>query len=154
MTVQQTLGIIKPDATERKLSWTIICMARNFGLNLVALDSRTLTREVAEALYAEHSSKDWFPLQIDYMTSGPVDCVVFHGEDAVRKWRALMGPTDITKATPGTIRHAFALDFRRNSVHGSDSLESATREIQLIFGRSWTNDLNWQSMALPYREDV
>ncbi len=133
MPFQRTFAIIKPDATRRHLTGAILQLAEKAGLSAVALKRIRLDRNAAEAIYEEHSDQPWFGEQIDYMTSGPVVAVVFEGDDAVSRWRALMGPTDRTKAPDGTIRNLYALSYRENSVHGSDRPEAAAREIGLIF---------------------
>ncbi|AOG03051.1 nucleoside-diphosphate kinase [Bosea sp. RAC05] len=133
MPIQRTFAIIKPDATRRHLTGAIVQLAEQAGLSPIALKRIRLTNAAAEAIYQEHAGQPWFGEQIDYMTSGPVVAVVFEGDEAVSRWRALMGPTDRTKAPEGTIRNLYALSYRENSVHGSDSPEAAAREIGLIF---------------------
>ena len=133
MSLQRTFAMIKPDATRRHLTGSILKLAEQAGLAPIALKRLRLDQKSAEAMYAEHAAQPWFRDQVDYMVSGPVVAVVFEGADAIIRWRALMGPTDRTKAPEGTIRNLFAVSYRENSVHGSDSEEAATREIGLFF---------------------
>ncbi len=129
----KTLAIVKPDATERSLTGAILDMGERAGLRLLALRMCSPGASLFEAIYAEHAAQPWFPLQIEYMSSGPVMLAAFEGADAVPTWRSVMGATDRAKAAEGTVRRRFAQDLRRNSVHGSDSDASAAREIALAF---------------------
>lgn len=133
MPFQQTLAILKPDAVARPVVGAILAMAEAAGLRIAAMEMRRLDENTARAIYAEHAGKDWLPDQIAYMLSGPVVAVILEGEDAIARWRAVMGPTDHTKAPEGTVRRGFALSYRENSVHGSDSPASAAREIAILF---------------------
>jgi len=133
MPVQRTLAIIKPDATARPVAGAILAMAEQAGLRVVGIRMMRPMRSLFEELYAEHADQPWFGDQIAYMASGPVIVAVLEGEDAVATWRRVMGPTDCTKAPEGTVRRRYALSYRENSVHGSDSPESAAREIDLFF---------------------
>lgn len=130
---QRTLSIVKPDATKRGITGEINAMVEAGGLAIVAQKRIRLTREQVEGIYGEHSGQPWFPEQVAYMLSGPVVAQVVEGEDAVARLRGIMGPTDFTKAPPGTIRRRFALSYRENCMHGSDSVESAAREIPILF---------------------
>ncbi|MEG9529821.1 nucleoside-diphosphate kinase [Mannheimia indoligenes] len=131
--IQQTLSIIKPDATRRNLIGKILAHLESAGLTVKALKRLHLTREQAEGFYAEHKGKEFFEPLVAFMTSEPIVVAVLEGENAVQHYRALMGATDPTKREKGTIRDKFALSYRENSVHGSDSEESAKREIAYFF---------------------
>ena len=136
MSIERTFAMIKPDATRRHLVGQILEMAGAAGLHVRAMKRLRLDDQDASLMYAEHEGKPWLPEQIAYMTSGAVVAIVFEGQDAITRWRALMGPTDHTKAPAGTIRNKFAISYRENSVHGSDSPEAANREIPLFFASS------------------
>lgn len=131
--MQRSLSIIKPDATRRGITGEINAMVEGAGLAIVAQKRVRLTREQVEAIYAEHSAQPWFPDQVAYMLSGPVVAQVVEGEGAVARLREVMGPTDFTKAPPGTIRRRFGLSYRENCMHGSDSTANAAREILILF---------------------
>ena len=133
MPVERTLAVIKPDATARPIVGAIVAMAESAGLRVVEARMLSPTVPLMESLYAEHAGRDYFADQVGYMVSGPVLAMVLEGEDAVATWRRVMGPTDREKAGPGTVRRTYAESFRRNSVHGSDSVETAAREISLFF---------------------
>lgn len=131
---ERTLILIKPDAVERGLVGEILARIERKGLHLVAMDLRVADRATAEAHYAEHTDKPFFGELVDFITSGPLVAGVVEGENAVAAWRQLAGGTDpVAKATPGTIRGDFALSVSANAVHGSDSTESAAREIGIWF---------------------
>lgn len=134
--IQRTFSVVKPDATERNLTGAINARIEAAGLRIVAQKRILLTRRMVEKLYAAHAGRDYFDGQCEYMMSGPVVVQVLEGDDAIARYRALMGPTDREKAPAGTLRHEFAQTYRRNSVHGSDSPESATQEIGLFFSES------------------
>ena len=133
MTVQRTLSIIKPDATRRNLTGQINARFEARGLRIVAQKRLQLTAAQAEAFYAEHSARGFFRDLVDFMMSGPVVAQVLQGEDAVALNRTIMGATDPKKADAGTLRADFAESIEANSVHGSDSESSATREIAYFF---------------------
>ncbi|NMN99689.1 nucleoside-diphosphate kinase [Gordonia sp. TBRC 11910] len=131
---ERTLVLAKPDAVARGLVGEIIRRIEAKGLTIVALDLRTATEEVAAGHYAEHDSKPFYGSLIEFITSGPLVAAVVEGPRAIAAWRQLAGGTDpVDKATPGTIRGDFALETQNNLVHGSDSPESAAREIALWF---------------------
>lgn len=130
---QRTLSIIKPDATHRHLIGTLLQRFEQAHFTIIAIKMIQLTREQAEGFYAEHKGKAFFDPLIDFMTSAPIVVSVLEGEDAIRQYRTLIGKTDPSQADNGTIRHDFALSQRENSVHGSDSIESAKREIAYFF---------------------
>lgn len=135
MTTQYTFSIIKPDATERNLIGKINSYLEDAGLQIAAQKMVKLTKEQAESFYAEHSERPFFAGLVTYMTSAPVVLQVLKGENAIIKNREIMGATNPSDAEEGTIRKDFALNIEANSVHGSDSPESAEREINFFFER-------------------
>ena len=133
MAVERTLSIIKPDATRRNLTGQINARFEAKGLRIVAQRRLQLARADAEAFYAVHKARPFFPDLVAFMISGPVVVQVLEGENAVALNREIMGATDPKKAAPGTIRHDFAESIEANSVHGSDSAENAAVEIAFFF---------------------
>jgi nucleoside-diphosphate kinase len=133
MASERTLSIIKPDATRRNLIDKINARFEEGGLTIVAQKRLQLTREQAEAFYAVHRERGFFKDFVAFMTSGPVVVQVLEGEGAVGRNREIMGATDPKKAAPGTIRKDFAESIEANSVHGSDSPETAETEIAFFF---------------------
>ena len=133
MSIQQTLSIIKPDAVGKNLIGKIISRFEDNNLYLVAGKLIHLSDEMASGFYAEHEGKPFFNDLKKFMTSGPVFVQVLEGENAVQKNRDLMGSTDPKEAASGTIRADFAKSIDANAVHGSDSIESAKREIEYFF---------------------
>ena len=133
MSLQRTLSIIKPDAVKRHLIGAILARFEQQGFNIAAAKMVQLSREQAEGFYAEHQGKPFFEPLVEYMTSTPVFVSVLEKENAVQDYRTLIGTTNPETAAEGTIRRDFALSQRENSVHGSDSLESAVREIAYFF---------------------
>lgn len=136
MALERTLSIIKPDATARNLTGAIVAKLEEAGLRVVASKRIRLAKSVAEGFYAEHRERPFFAGLVEFMTSGPVVVQVLEGENAIAKNREVMGATNPEKAAPGTLRKLFALDIERNSVHGSDSPESARREIGYFFAET------------------
>ena len=133
-TTERTLVLVKPDGVRRGLTGEVIRRVEAKGYRLVALDLRTATRELLEAHYAEHVGKPFYEPLVEFMSSGPVVAAVVEGERAVAAFRQLAGGTDpVDKAAPGSIRGDFALETQSNLVHGSDSVDSAKREIALWF---------------------
>jgi nucleoside-diphosphate kinase len=132
--VERTLVILKPDAVQRGLVGEIVRRLERRGLKIVALELMTIDRDLASRHYAEHVGKPFYPGLIDYITSGPVVLAVFEGPDAVAVVRATMGKTNPVQADLGTIRGDLGLMTGRNLIHGSDSAESAAREVALFFG--------------------
>jgi nucleoside-diphosphate kinase len=131
---ERSLVLIKPDGVERGLTGEILARIERKGLTLVALEQRLVTDEVARAHYAEHDGKPFFGSLLEFITSGPVVAAVIEGPRAIAAFRQIAGGTDpVEKATPGTIRGDFGLETQSNLVHGSDSSESAAREIALWF---------------------
>ena len=133
MAIERTLSIIKPDAVGKNVIGKIISRFEDNNLNLVAGKLIHLTDELASGFYAEHDGKPFFEDLKKFMTSGPVFVQVLEGESAVQKNRDLMGSTNPQDADPGTIRADFAKSIDANAVHGSDSIESAKREIEYFF---------------------
>ncbi|MGD9986565.1 nucleoside-diphosphate kinase [Pseudonocardia sp.] len=131
---ERTLVLVKPDGVERRLIGEVVSRIERKGLTLVALDLRTVDRELASQHYAEHDGKPFFESLLEFITSGPVLAAVAEGPRAIAAWRQLAGGTDpVDKAAPGSIRGDFGLEVQYNLVHGSDSPESAAREIKLWF---------------------
>jgi len=134
--MQRTFSIIKPDAVSRNLIGQITQRFEDNGLRVVASKMICLTVEQAEGFYAEHKGRDFYEPLVSYMLSNPIIVQVLEGEDAIAKNRKIMGVTDPSKADAGTIRADFALSVRENSVHGSDSPQSAAREIAFFFNEN------------------
>ncbi len=131
---ERTLVLVKPDGVERRLVGEVIARIEQKGLDLVALELRTVDRELAVQHYAEHDGKPFFESLLEFITSGSVVAAVVEGPRAIAAFRQLAGGTDpVEKATPGTIRGDYGLETQFNLVHGSDSPESAAREIKLWF---------------------
>src|SRR3954469_5763768 len=130
---QRTLLLIKPDAVRRGLAGHVLERYEAKGLNILALELRTIDASLADEHYAEHVGKDFYPPLRDFVTSGPLLAAILEGDEAVEGVRAINGATDGRKAAPGTIRGDLSLSNRENLVHGSDSAESAEREIAIWF---------------------
>jgi nucleoside-diphosphate kinase len=133
MAFEQTLSIIKPDATRRNLTGQIVARFEAAGLRVVAQKRMRLSTETAEAFYNVHKARPFFRGLVEFMTSGPVVVQVLEGESAIAKNREVMGATDPAKAAAGTIRKDFAESIEANSVHGSDAPETAREEIRFFF---------------------
>ena len=133
MSAERTLVLVKPDGVSRGLVGEIISRLEAKGLALVALELRTLEKVTAETHYGEHATKPFFGELVEFITSGPLVALVVEGPRAIEGVRGLMGATDPVKAVPGSIRGDYALEIGQNLVHGSDSPESAAREIELFF---------------------
>ena len=133
--MERSLVLIKPDAMQRRLAGTIISRLENQGLKLVALKMLHLDRALAEQHYAIHKDKPFFDDLVNYISSAPIIALVFEGNKAVEIIRKTMGATDPAQAETGTIRGDFGLDIGRNTVHGSDSVETAEQEIRLFFAK-------------------
>jgi nucleoside-diphosphate kinase len=130
---QRTLVLLKPDTVRRGLVGEVIRRFEAKGLTIVAMDLRTIDGELADQHYAEHVEKAFYPPLRDFVTSGPLVALVLEGDEVIEVVRALNGATDGRKAAPGTIRGDLSLSNRENLVHGSDSEESAAREIKIWF---------------------
>ena len=133
MALEQTLSIIKPDATRRNLTGEIVARLEKAGLRVVAQKRVRLSSEQAEAFYNVHKARPFFKSLVEFMISGPVVVQVLEGDDAVARNREVMGATDPARAAPGTIRKDFAESIEANSVHGSASAENALTEIRFFF---------------------
>lgn len=133
MAIEQTFSIIKPNAMKKNAIGDIVSMFEANGLKIAAAKITILTKEKAGEFYAEHKERPFFGELVSFMTSGPVMLMCLQGENAVLKNREIMGATDPKKATAGTIRSKFGDNVGENAVHGSDSLESANRELALFF---------------------
>ena len=133
MTVERTFSIIKPDATARNLTGAINAMIEQAGLRIIAQKRVRISREQAEAFYAVHRERPFFGELVEFMISGPVIVQVLEGENAIAKYRDVMGATDPAKAAAGTIRKTHAKSIGENSVHGSDAPETARQEIDQFF---------------------
>ena len=131
--LEKTFVMVKPDGVQRSLIGEITGRLEKKGLKPVAMKMYRIPRDMAERFYAEHKGKQFYKGLIDYITSGPVLCMIWEGEGAVLSVRTLMGKTNPAEALPGTIRGDFALHPGRNVIHGSDSAASAQREIDLLF---------------------
>jgi nucleoside-diphosphate kinase len=130
---ERTFFIVKPDAVRKGVLGKILTMIQENGLTLVAGQVRTLAASEAERFYAVHKERKFFPDLVKFMTSGPVFVGVLEAENAIKRWRDLMGPTDSTKAPKGTIRGEFGTDVEQNASHGSDAPETARVEIAFFF---------------------
>jgi nucleoside-diphosphate kinase len=130
---ERTLVLVKPDGVARGLVGEVLGRIERKGWKIVALELRTLPREVAETHYGEHADKPFFGSLVDFITGGPLVAAVIEGENAILGWRAMMGATNPANAAPGTIRGDLATETQFNVSHGSDSTESAAREIALFF---------------------
>ena len=130
---ERTLVLVKPDGVARGLVGEVLARIERKGFKIVALELRTLSKEIAEAHYGEHADKPFFKSLVDFITGGPLVAAVIEGEAAIVQWRNMMGATNPAAANPGTIRGDLATEMQENVTHGSDSPESAAREIALFF---------------------
>jgi nucleoside-diphosphate kinase len=133
MAIERTFSIIKPDATARNLTGAINAMIEQAGLRIVAQRRVRITKEQAETFYGVHKERPFFGELVSFMTSGPVVVQVLEGENAIAKYRDIMGATDPAKAAAGTIRKVHAKSIGENSVHGSDAADTAAKEIAQFF---------------------
>ena len=132
--VQRTIAIAKPDAAGNPgVTGEILVRIEERGLSIVGLKKIQLTEEDARGFYAVHRERPFYGELVEFMTSGPVVVVALEGDDAIQRWRDLMGPTDAAKAGPGTIRGDFGTDIERNASHGSDAPETAKVELAYFF---------------------
>ena len=136
MELKRTFAIIKPDAIANRHLGAILSIVEKNGFRIVALKKIRLSKRAAEAFYEIHKERPFFAGLIEFMTEGPVAVMVLEREDAVTKWRDIMGATDPAKAAEGTIRKRFAENIERNCVHGSDGPETAAQEIPFFFSRA------------------
>jgi nucleoside-diphosphate kinase len=130
---ERTLAIVKPDAVERRLSGKIIQRIEDEGFQIRAMKRVSLTKAQAEGFYAVHRARPFFGSLTAFMSSGPAIVLVLEAQDAIRKWRTLMGATDPAKADAGTLRKEFAQSIERNATHGSDAPDTAVYEIGYFF---------------------
>ena len=130
---QRTLILVKPDGVRRNIIGDVISRIERKGLKVIALEMRTIEAETAHSHYAEHAERPFFGELVDFITSGPLVALVAEGDRAIEAFRGLAGATDPVKALPGTIRGDYALQVAQNIVHGSDSPDSAEREIKIFF---------------------
>ena len=136
MAVERTLSIIKPDATRRNLTGKIVAKFEDAGLRVIASRRTRLSKAQAEAFYGVHRERPFFGSLVEFMTSGPVVVQVLEGENAIARYRDVMGATDPAKAAAGTIRKVHAKSIGENSVHGSDAPETAGKEIAQFFAEN------------------
>ena len=133
MTIENTLSIIKPDATKRNITGSINSKFEDAGLNIIAQKRLQMSKDMAQKFYEIHKDRPFFNDLVDFMISGPVIAQVLRGENAVKSNRDIMGATNPKEAEKGTIRNEFAESIEANSVHGSDSIENAKSEIAFFF---------------------
>ena len=133
MAIERTFGIVKPDAVERRAIGGVIEMIEGAGLKIVALRLVRLTEAQAQGFYAVHKERPFFKDLVRFMTSGPAVVMAIEGENAIARYREVMGPTDARKAPPGTIRQKYGTDIEKNAVHGSHGPDTARTEIAFFF---------------------
>ncbi len=131
--MEKTLAIIKPDAVKKKLTGTIIKRIEEEGFDILELKMTLLNKEEAKGFYAVHKDKPFFNSLTDFMSSGKIVLMVLERENAIEKWRQVMGVTDPALAEPGTLRHKYGFSIERNATHGSDAPETAEWEIKYFF---------------------
>jgi len=144
MALQRTLSIIKPDGLEKGIIGKVLTRFEENGLKPVAMRMQFLSRKEAEGFYAVHKERPFFKDLVSFMTSGPVVLMVLEGENAIAKNREVMGATNPENAAPGTIRKDFATDVEKNTVHGSDSEETARTEIVYFFRQTEIVNYGWK----------
>jgi nucleoside-diphosphate kinase len=133
MALERTLGIIKPDAVAKGHTGEILTIIEQSGFRIIGMKMRRISKQEAEAFYAVHAARPFFSGLVTFMTEGPVVVLAMERENAIAKWREVMGATNPANAAEGTIRKRFAENIERNSVHGSDASETATVEIPFFF---------------------
>ena len=133
MALERTFSILKPDATKRNITGAVNAIIEKGGLRIVAQKRVRITREQAETFYGVHRERPFFGELVEFMTSGPVVVQVLEGDNAIARYRDIMGATDPAKAAPGTIRKVHARSIGENSVHGSDATDTAAKEIAQFF---------------------
>jgi nucleoside-diphosphate kinase len=133
MAIERTFGIVKPDAVAKGAIGGVIQLIEAAGLRLLGVKMTKLSLAQAEGFYAVHKARPFFPDLVRFMTSGPCVVMAIEGENAIARYREVMGPTDSKKAPPGTIRGQFGTDIEKNAVHGSDAAETAKVEIGFFF---------------------
>jgi nucleoside-diphosphate kinase len=133
MAVELTFGMIKPDAVQKGHTWHILADISSSGLRPVSVRLTRMTKEMAKVFYIVHKDRPFYDGLSTFMSSGPIMAMVLEGENAIHRYRELMGATDVKKAAPGTLRAKFGESIEKNAVHGSDALETARREISFFF---------------------
>lgn len=133
MSVERTFGIVKPDAVEKGAAGGVVDMIQKAGLKVIGLRMLRMTQAQAEAFYAVHSARPFYRDLVKFMTSGPVVVMALEGENAIARYREVMGPTDSTKAPEGTIRNKYGTNIEKNAVHGSDGPDTAKNEVAFFF---------------------
>jgi nucleoside-diphosphate kinase len=133
MALERTFGIVKPDAVAKGAIGGVVDMIEKFGLKIIGLRLLRLSRTEAETFYAVHKSRPFYNDLVTFMTSGPVVVMAIEGENAIARYREVMGPTDSRKAPEGTIRQKYGTDIEKNAVHGSDGVDTARVEIAFFF---------------------
>jgi nucleoside-diphosphate kinase len=133
MAVERTFAMIKPDAVAKGYTGEILTLIQNAGFSVVGMRLRRISKDEAEAFYSVHKARPFFNGLVTFMTEGPVVTLVLEREDAIAKWREVMGATNPANAAEGTIRKKFAKNIERNSAHGSDAPETAALEIPFFF---------------------
>jgi len=133
MALERTFGIVKPDAVAKGAIGGVVDMIEKFGLKIIGLRLLRLSRTEAEMFYAVHKARPFYNDLVTFMTSGPVVVMAIEGENAIARYREVMGPTDSRKAPEGTIRQKYGTDIEKNAVHGSDAVDTARVEIGFFF---------------------
>ena len=133
MALERTFGIVKPDAVAKGAIGGVVDMIEKFGLKIIGLRLLRLSRTEAETFYAVHKARPFYNDLVTFMTSGPVVVMAIEGENAIARYREVMGPTDSRKAPEGTIRQKYGTDIEKNAVHGSDGVDTARVEIGFFF---------------------
>jgi nucleoside-diphosphate kinase len=133
MSIERTFGIVKPDAVEKNAVGGVVDMIEKAGLKIVGLRLVKMSDAQARAFYAVHKERPFFPNLVKFMTSGPAVVMAIEGENAIARYREVMGPTDSKKAPAGTIRNKYGTDIERNAVHGSDGPDTAKGELAFFF---------------------
>jgi nucleoside-diphosphate kinase len=155
MAMERTFAALKPDAVQRGLVGEIVARFERKGFKLLGLKMMLVTREMAEEHYGEHKGKPFFNGLVDFITSSPIVAMAWEGENAVASIRTMMGATNPKDSAPGTLRGDYAVDMGRNIVHGSDSVESAERELKIFFNSNeLLQDWNRCSEAWVYEKPV
>jgi nucleoside-diphosphate kinase len=131
--MERTLAIIKPDATKKRIIGKIIARIEEEGFTIVRMKLARLTKDEAKGFYIVHKEKGFYDSLCEFMSSGPVVLMVLEAEDAIKRWREVMGATDPAKAAPGTLRHTYGFSIERNATHGSDARDTAEWEIAYFF---------------------
>lgn len=143
MSLERTLALIKPDALRRGVIGKIADRLESSGLKPIAVRLLQLSPPQAEAFYAVHRERPFYPSLVKFMTSGPIVALVLEGENAVAQYREVMGATDPARAAAGTLRKDFATDVEQNAVHGSDSKDNAAKEIAFFFSHTEIHPYDW-----------